>query len=302
MYSAELKKIVEVFELESVLPELSLEGRSVLRKEINRPALQLAGFYERFDSDRLQVIGRVEYSYLLSLNDEDRKNAIRHLFQYHIPCLVVCKNLEIFPEMVEYGREYSIPIFRTAQNTTDFTAELIFWLREELADRVMMHGVLVDIYGEGVLITGASGIGKSETALELIKRGHRLVADDAVYIKQINDELIGSSNDMIRYFMEIRGIGIINVKNMYGTGAVLFEKEIELIMELENWDDQKSYDRLSAGTLTETILGISIPKLVIPVHPGRNLAVIIEVAARNHRLKKMGYDAAEELISRTLKQ
>ena len=173
MYSAELKKIVEVFELESVLPELSLEGRSVLRREINRPALQLAGFYERFDSDRLQVIGRVEYSYLLSLNDEDRKNAIRHLFQYHIPCLVVCKNLEIFPEMVEYGREYSIPIFRTAQNTTDFTAELIFWLREELADRVMMHGVLVDIYGEGVLITGASGIGKSETALELIKRGHR---------------------------------------------------------------------------------------------------------------------------------
>lgn len=169
MYSAELKKIVEVFELESVLPELSLEGRSVLRKEINRPALQLAGFYERFDSDRLQVIGRVEYSYLLSLNDEDRKNAIRHLFQYHIPCLVVCKNLEIFPEMVEYGREYSVPIFRTAQNTTDFTAELIFWLREELADRVMMHGVLVDIYGEGVLITGASGIGKSETALELIK-------------------------------------------------------------------------------------------------------------------------------------
>ena len=144
MYSAELKKIVEVFELESVLPELSLEGRSVLRREINRPALQLAGFY-----DRLQVIGRVEYSYLLSLNDEDRKNAIRHLFQYHIPCLVVCKNLEIFPEMVEYGREYSIPIFRTAQNTTDFTAELIFWLREELADRVMMHGVLMDIYGAG---------------------------------------------------------------------------------------------------------------------------------------------------------
>ena len=246
MYSAELKKIVEVFELESVLPELSLEGRSVLRREINRPALQLAGFYERFDSDRLQVIGRVEYSYLLSLNDEDRKNAIRHLFQYHIPCLVVCKNLEIFPEMVEYGREYSIPIFRTAQNTTDFTAELIFWLREELADRVMMHGVLVDIYGEGVLITGASGIGKSETALELIKRGHRLIADDAVEIKRIADRrLIGSCPEIIRYLIELRGIGILNVKELFGVGSVKDQKTVDLVIKLEVWDGKAdSYDRL----------------------------------------------------------
>ena len=200
MYSAELGKIVEAFQLENILPEISLEGRAVKKKEINRPALQLAGFYESFDKDRLQVIGRVEHSFLLSLTEEKRRESIRNLFGYQIPCLIVCKDLEIFPEMMEYGREFDVPIFRTDQITTDFTAELIFWLREELADRVMMHGVLVDIYGEGVLITGASGIGKSETALELIKRGHRLIADDAVEIKKIADRrLIGSCPEIIRY-------------------------------------------------------------------------------------------------------
>ena len=283
MYSAELKKIVEVFELESVLPELSLEGRSVLRREINRPALQLAGFYERFDSDRLQVIGRVEYSYLLSLNDEDRKNAIRHLFQYHIPCLVVCKNLEIFPEMVEYGREYSIPIFRTAQNTTDFTAELIFWLREELADRVMMHGVLVDIYGEGVLITGASGIGKSETALELIKRGHRLIADDAVEIKRI----------------ELRGIGILNVKELFGVGSVKDQKTVDLVIKLEVWDGKAdSYDRLGLNEEYMDILGNKVQLNTIPVRPGRNVAMICESAAMTNRQKKMGKNTAQDFANR----
>ena len=299
MYSAELKKIVEVFELESVLPELSLEGRSVLRKEINRPALQLAGFYERFDSDRLQVIGRVEYSYLLSLNDEDRKNAIRHLFQYHIPCLVVCKNLEIFPEMVEYGREYSIPIFRTAQNTTDFTAELIFWLREELADRVMMHGVLVDIYGEGVLIMGESGIGKSEAALELIKRGHRLVSDDVVEIRRVSDEtLIGSAPDITRHFIELRGIGIIDVKTLFGVESVKDTQSIDMVIKLEEWDKDKEYDRLGMEDQYTEFLGNKIVCHSIPIRPGRNLAIIVESAAVNYRTKKMGYNAAKELYKR----
>ena len=298
MYSAELKKIVEVFELESVLPELSLEGRSVLRKEINRPALQLAGFYERFDSDRLQVIGRVEYSYLLSLNDEDRKNAIRHLFQYHIPCLVVCKNLEIFPEMVEYGREYSVPIFRTAQNTTDFTAELIFWLREELADRVMMHGVLVDIYGEGVLITGASGIGKSETALELIKRGHRLIADDAVEIRRISDQLIGTAPEVIRNYIELRGIGVIDVRQLFGMRAVMPESQIDLVVEFEQWDSTKFYDRLGIEDRFIDILGQQVACVTVPIRPGRNLASIVEVAAMNNRHRRYGYNAAEELARR----
>ena len=299
MYSAELKKIVEVFDLESVLPELSLEGRSVLRKEINRPALQLAGFYERFDSDRLQVIGRVEYSYLLSLNDEDRKNAIRHLFQYHIPCLVVCKNLEIFPEMVEYGREYSVPIFRTAQNTTDFTAELIFWLREELADRVMMHGVLVDIYGEGVLIMGESGIGKSEAALELIRRGHRLVTDDVVEIRKINEHtLIGTSPEVTRHFIELRGIGIIDVKTLYGVECVKEKQQIDLVIKLEDWKKDADYDRLGLEEEYIEYLGNKVVCHSLPIRPGRNLAVICETAAVNHRQKKMGYNAAQELYRR----
>ncbi len=296
MYSAELKKIVEVFQLESILPEISLEGRSITRKEVNRPALQLAGFYERFDNDRLQVIGRVEYSYLLSLAPEQRRESILHLFQYHIPCLIVCKNLEIFPEMIEFGRIYSIPIFRTAQTTTDFAAELIFWLRGELADRVMLHGVLVDIYGEGVLITGASGIGKSETALELIKRGHRLIADDAVEIKKIADRrLVGTCPELIRYLIEFRGIGIINVKELFGAGAVKQQKAIDLVIRLEVWDGKTgSYDRLGLNEEYIEILGNKVLCNTIPIRPGRNVAVICESAAITNRQKKMGSNTARE--------
>ena len=276
MYSAELGKIVEAFQLENILPEISLEGRAVKKKEINRPALQLAGFYESFDKDRLQVIGRVEHSFLLSLTEEKRRESIRNLFGYQIPCLIVCKDLEIFPEMMEYGREFDVPIFRTDQITTDFTAELIFWLREELADRVMMHGVLVDIYGEGVLITGASGIGKSETALELIKRGHRLIADDAVEIKKIADRrLIGSCPEIIRYLIELRGIGIINVKELYGVGSVKDQKTVDLVIRLEVWDGQTgSYDRLGLKEEYMDILGNKVLCNTIPVRPGRNVAII----------------------------
>ncbi len=300
MYSAQLQKIVEVFALEPALPELSLAGRAIRRKEINRPALQLAGFYERFDSDRLQVIGRVEYSYLMSLSEEKRKEALRQLFQYRIPCLVVCKSLDIFPEMLEYGREYDVPIFRTAQNTTDFTAELIFWLREELADRVMMHGVLVDIYGEGVLIIGASGIGKSETALELIKRGHRLIADDAVEIKRIADRrLIGSCPEIIRYLIELRGIGILNVKELFGVGSVKDQKTVDLVIRLEAWDGKMdSYDRLGLNEDYMEILGNKVQLNNIPVRPGRNVAMICESAAMTNRQKKMGKNTAQDFAAR----
>lgn len=187
MYSTCLKNIVEIFEFDNVLHEIDLSERMITRKEINRPALQLTGFYHRFDSDRMQVIGRVEHSYLQTLTPEARDEAICHLFEQHIPCLIICKGLEVFPEMISYGRRYEIPLFSTKKSTTDTTAELIMYLRAELADRVTMHGVLVDVYGEGVLITGASGIGKSETALELIKRGHRLIADDAVEIRKVAD-------------------------------------------------------------------------------------------------------------------
>lgn len=300
MYSAELTKIVEAFQLENILPEISLEGRAVKKKEINRPALQLAGFYESFDSDRLQVIGRVEHSFLLSLPEERRKESICNLFSHRIPCLIVCKDLEIFPEMMEYGREYNVPIFRTEQITTDFTAELIFWLREELADRVMIHGVLVDIYGEGVLITGASGIGKSETALELIKRGHRLIADDAVEIKKIADRrLIGSCPEIIRYLIELRGIGIINVKELYGVGSVKDQKTVDLVIKLEVWDGKTgSYDRLGLNEEYMDILGNKVLCNTIPVRPGRNVAIICESAAMTNRQKKMGKHTAQEFANR----
>lgn len=300
MYSAELGKIVEAFQLENILPEISLKGRAVQKKEINRPALQLAGFYESFDSGRLQVIGRVEHGYLKSLDETKRRDAVKNLFQHKIPCLILCKNLEIFPEMMEFGREFEVPIFRTKQVTTDFIAELIFWLREELADRVMMHGVLVDIYGEGVLITGASGIGKSETALELIKRGHRLIADDAVEIKKIADRrLIGSCPEIIRYLIELRGIGIINVKDLYGVGSVKDHKTVDLVIKLEVWDGKAgSYDRLGLNEEYMEILGNKVLCNTIPVRPGRNVAIICESAAMTNRQKKMGKNTAQDFASR----
>ena len=300
MYSAELKKIVEAFQLENMLPEISLEGKAVKKKEINRPALQLAGFYQSFDSARLQVIGRVEHSYLLSLEEEKRREAIYEFFKHQVPCLILCRGMEVFPEMLEYGREFDVPIFRTHQITTDFTAELIFWLREELADRVMMHGVLVDIYGEGVLITGASGIGKSETALELIKRGHRLIADDAVEIKKIADRrLIGSCPEIIRYLIELRGIGIINVKELYGVGSVKDHKTVDLVIRLEVWDGKAgSYDRLGLNDEYMEILGNKVLCNTIPVRPGRNVAIICESAAMTNRQKKMGKNTAQDFASR----
>ncbi len=302
MYSAELTKFMEDFRLENLTPEISLQGRCIARSEVNRPALQLAGFYERFDNDRMQVIGRVEHSYLLSLSAEKRREAILHLFQYHIPCLILCKNLEVFPEMLEYAKRYDTPIFRTTQITTDFVAELIFWLRDELADRVMLHGVLLDIYGEGVLITGASGIGKSETALELIKRGHRLVADDAVEIKKIADRrLVGTCPELIRYYIELRGIGIINVKELFGIGAIKERKDIDLVIQLELWDGKTgSYDRLGLNEEYIEILGNKVLCNRIPIRPGRNVAVICESAAISNRQKKMGSSGAMEFEQRIL--
>ena len=302
MYSAELAKIVEAFQLENILPEISLKGRAVKKREINRPALQLAGYYKSFDHDRLQVIGRVEHGYLSSLSETARREALYNLFSYRVPCLIICKGQEVFPEMLEYGREFEVPVFRTEQLTTDFTAELLFWLREELADRVMLHGVLVDIYGEGVLITGASGIGKSETALELIIRGHRLVADDAVEIKKIADRrLVGSCPEIIRYLIELRGIGIINVKELFGVGSVISKKTIDLVIKLEFWDEGASgahYDRLGLNEEYIEILGNKVQLNTIPVRPGRNVAMICESAAMTNRQKKMGMNTAQEFANR----
>ncbi|MFV0314214.1 MAG: HPr(Ser) kinase/phosphatase [Anaerotignum sp.] len=302
MYSAKLTKIVETFHLETILPEIDISGRVITRKEINRPALQLTGFYHRFDNDRLQIIGRVEHSYLQSLDAEARDEAISHLFQYHIPCVIICKNLEVFPEMIYYGKKYEVPIYRTCKTTTDLAAEMIMWLRGELAERLMMHGVLVDIYGEGVLIIGASGIGKSETALELIKRGHRLIADDAVEIKKIADQtLVGTCPELIRYLIELRGIGIINVKELFGISAVKQTKSIDLVIKLELWDgNQCSYNRLGLSEEYMEILGNKVLCNTIPVRPGRNVAVICESAAISNRQKKMGHNTAKEFEQKIL--
>ena len=298
----------EVILLERFCGDLDLEivfagrGRVTLSSySVTRPGLQLAGFFKYFDSTRILVFGNSEYEFLRSLPAEVRQERIRTLLSYKdIPCIILSRDLPVLHELIEEARKTACPIVRTDKVTTAIMNELFFYLNKKLAPQTSMHGVLMDVSGVGILLTGHSGIGKSETAMELIKRGHRLVADDSVIIKRVSDKLVGSSPEMIRYFMELRGIGIINIKNMYGSGSILNEKEIELVMELENWEEGKVYDRLGEGALYETILGMKVLKHVIPVKPGRNLSIIIEVAARNFRLKSMGYDAAQELIGRTI--
>ena len=298
----------ETILLESFCSALDLEivfagrGRVMLSSySVTRPGLQLAGYFKYFDATRIMVLGNAEYEFLRDLSPETRRERIRTLLSYkEIPCIILSRDLPALQEIIEEARLTGLPILRTDKVTTALMNDLFFYLNKKLAPSTTVHGVLMDVSGVGILITGHSGVGKSETAMELIKRGHRLVADDSVIIKRVADSLIGSSPELIRYFMELRGIGIINIKNMYGSGSILNEKEIELVMELENWDEGKEYERLGDGTLYETILDRKVMKHIIPVKPGRNLSIIIEVAARNFRLKSMGYDAAQELISRTI--
>jgi HPr kinase/phosphorylase len=267
---------------------------------INRPGIQLTGYYTHFGADRIQIMGEMEFAYLKSLTDEQRYQSLDKYFSYPLPCLIISTNLEPMSEMVELAQKHQIPLLRSAQRTTFIFNDLVAYLNELLAPTITMHGVLMDMYGVGVLITGNSGIGKSENALELIQRGHRLVADDAVIIKRVHDRLIGSAPENIRYLMEVRGIGIIDVRNMYGVGAVKLTKVIDMVLELERWDDNKEYDRLGITQNIE-ILGHHLPKILVPVRPGRNLAVILEVAARDHRLKSMGFSALDELNNRLMK-
>ncbi len=284
--------------------ELLYAGRGILTftsASVDRPGLRLAGFFSYFDTRRIMVIGLTEYEYLRSVSDEERKEKIEKLFDCgEIPCIVFSRDLPVLSEFMNCARDTGTPVFRSGKMTTLLMSDLVIYLNRLLAPSTTIHGVLMDVFGVGLLLTGSSGVGKSETAMELIKRGHRLVADDSVLIKRVENELIGTSPERIRYFMELRGIGIINVKNMYGSGSVLGEKEVELVMELEPWKKEKEYDRIGGERNTEEILGVNVPKLVIPVSPGRNLAILIEVAARNSRLKEMGYDAAQELIQRTI--
>ena len=285
--------------------EIVYTGRGVVTlssMSVERPGLQLAGgFFEYFDPRRVIVLGLSEYEYLRTFTPDERKAKIGSLLAHgELPSVILSRDLPALPELVETAKEFSCPIFRSPKITTDLMSDLYIYLNRLLAPSVTEHGVLMEVFGVGILLTGKSGVGKSETAMELIKRGHRLIADDNVIIKEIANELYGTAPEIIRYFMELRGIGIINVKSMYGSGSVLDEKMIQLIIQLENWQQGKEYDRIGDEMSTASYFGISVPKLTIPVSPGRNLAIIIEVAARNFRLKSMGYDASEELITRSI--
>lgn len=299
MYTVELVSLIEKMSLENCTPELDIDGIRISQPDVNRPALQLAGFFDHFDSERVQVIGNVEYAYLQQRDEKACFENLGRLMDYKVPCIVFCRNIPISDSIIKLAHEKGIPLLRTSKTTSSFMAEVIRWLNVELAPRITIHGVLVDVYGEGILILGESGIGKSEAALELIKRGHRLVADDAVEIKKVSDDtLIGTSPDITRHFIELRGIGIIDVKTLFGVESVKNIQAINLVIKLEEWNKEKQYDRLGLEEQYIEILGNRIVSHSIPIRPGRNLAIICESAAVNYRQKKMGYNAAQEMYNR----
>ena len=297
-YTVLLKTIAQEHNLQLLHAAKDYETKKIVTYDVNRPAMQLAGFYNYFDPARIQIIGRVESTYLDTLSDGDRLAAFERFMQFDISALVICHGVQPFPECMAMAEKYDRTVFITPEDTSEFQAGVISSLRHHLAPRTTVHGVLVEIYGEGVLLTGDSGIGKSETALELIKRGHRLIADDAVEIRKVGrDVLLGEAPEMIRYYMELRGIGVVNVRRIYGIGSVKPESGIDLVVHLEPWEEGKAYDRLGLSSESEVLLGVEIPRVTIPVRPGRNLAVILELAAMNNRQKKLGYNAAEALAS-----
>lgn len=299
MQGVSVERIAEGMGLKNYTTCVDLGSRFITLPDINRPALQMAGFFEHFDQDRLQIIGTVEYTYLKNLAKEQRYEHYEKFLSYNIPCVVFCRDFQPEEEFLRLAAANGIPVLGTSDTTSNFMAEVIYKLSRDLAPCISIHGVLVDIYGEGVLIMGESGIGKSEAALELIRRGHRLVTDDVVEIRKINgNTLIGTSPDITRYFIELRGIGIIDVKTLFGVECVKEKQSIDLVIKLEDWKKGKDYDRLGLEEEYTEILGNKIVCHSIPIRPGRNLAVICEAAAVNHRQKKMGYNAAQELYRR----
>ena len=296
-YSVSLAKIIGEFALEQLYIPCDPADLFVTTSDINRPGLQLAGFFEFFDKDRIQIIGRNETTYLQESDEELRLERVKELISRKPPAVIITRGMEPLVEMTDLAMEYKVPILRTGDTTSAFMSSLISFLNVELAPRITRHGVLVEVYGEGVLMLGESGVGKSETAIELIKRGHRLIADDAVEIRRVSSKtLVGSSPDNIRHFIELRGIGIINARRIFGIGSVKMTEKIDLVVNLEQWDQNKVYDRMGVVSEKTEILGLDITSVTIQVKPGRNLAVIIEVAAMNNRQKKMGYNAAKELL------
>ena len=297
--SVELKDLVEKMQLKNLTPDIDMEDRRITVPDVNRPALQLTGFFDHFDSERVQVIGYVEYTYLQTLTEERKEELYEKLFSYGIPCLIFSTSLNPDEQLLRIANEKGVPVFSTTRKTSALMAEVIRWLNVELAPCISIHGVLVDVYGVGVLIMGESGIGKSEAALELIKRGHRLVTDDVVEIKKVSDDtLVGTAPDITRHLIELRGIGIIDVKMLFGVQSVRQTQNIDLVITLEDWNKDKEYDRLGLEEEYTEFLGNKVVCHSIPIRPGRNLAIIVESAAANFRQKRMGYNAAQELYRR----
>ena len=295
-YSVPLKRLVEDFKLEIAHTSTDFESIRITVEDVARPGLQLAGFFDHYEPMRLQVMGNVEMSYTGKLSSGNRSAIFDRLFSYKFPAMVISRNNEPDELCLAMAKKHNVTVLRSPKATGAVVTSIITYLKAALAPRITRHGVLVEVYGEGILLKGDSGVGKSEAAVELLKRGHRLVADDAVDIKKVsNKTLVGSSPELIRYFMELRGIGIIDVRRIFGTGAVKPTEKIDLIINLHKWEEGKAYDRMGEETNFEEIMGIFVPALEVPIRPGRNLAVIIEVAAMNNRNKKMGYNAAKEL-------
>ena len=299
MYGVTITELINKMGLKNLTPELDTDKIVVAHPEVNRPALQLTGFYSHFDNERVQMLGNVEIAYLQSLPIERRKAMYDKLISSKIPCILFCRNLMPEEWVTELCNHYGVACLVSEKTTSDVMAEVIRWMKVKLAPCISIHGVLVDVFGEGVLITGESGIGKSEAALELIKRGHRLVSDDVVEIRKVSDEtLIGSAPDITRYFIELRGIGIIDVKTLFGVESVKNTQSIDMVIQLEEWDKDREYDRLGMEDQYTEYLGNRVVCHKIPIRPGRNLAIIVESAAVNYRQKKMGYNAAKELLIR----
>lgn len=299
MKGVRIKDIIEKMELQVLNPEVPLEKIKVTTSEINRPALQLTGFFDHFEVTRPQLIGNVEYSFLKTMNEEQRKYIYDKLFSYKVPCIIYSSNRKPDEQLMEAATKYQTPVLQTEKTASNFMAEFIRWMNVQLAPMISVHGVLVDIFGEGVLIMGESGIGKSETALELVKRGHRLVSDDVVELRKVSDDtLVGSTPEITRHFIELRGIGIVDIQTLFGFASVKESQSIDLVIKLEDWSRDKEYDRLGMEEEYIEFLGNKVVCHNIPIRSGRNLAIICESAAVNHRQKKMGYNAAQELYKR----